>query len=368
MHIAACGDDVQLMAEILLGHHHEWSTSGGAEAVRRWCTAVLHADPSLVEAQLASAWASLHLGDDAMASSTVALVAALDIPGDRGTFVHGELAMIRAHLARRRGEMRQSLREVRDGIEAAAALSADYRSHYRGALPGATSIHVGVAAVWAGELDEGVDMLTRAQSETGSAPSAVAAIHGHLAVAHWLRGDHSAQAHADLALTRVHERSPGPADFTGVCMGLILGTGTDDRWLDRAVELADALAEPIARVLGLAAEVFTVAEHDRARALRAMGELRAVVAGCPEPGALTEVCNRAAAFVGTEPDPLVGEPLTAGEERVLRMLAGSLTEREIAAELHLSHNTVRTYRRRLYKKLGVTSRAEAAQMGRSGSN
>ncbi|MGT2461959.1 helix-turn-helix domain-containing protein [Sinomonas atrocyanea] len=47
------------------------------------------------------------------------------------------------------------------------------------------------------------------------------------------------------------------------------------------------------------------------------------------------------------------------EEEVLRLLAGGLRNRAIAAELGLSENTVKFHLRNLFRKLGVSSRAEA---------
>ena len=94
-----------------------------------------------------------------------------------------------------------------------------------------------------------------------------------------------------------------------------------------------------------------------------MRRARTIVDRCVEPGALRLVVDRMTDHLGAgDGGAVLGDPLTSGEERVLRMLAGSLTEREIAAELNLSHNTVRTYRRRLYRKLGVNSRHEAARV------
>ena len=55
------------------------------------------------------------------------------------------------------------------------------------------------------------------------------------------------------------------------------------------------------------------------------------------------------------------EPPTASELPVLRLLATDLTQRQIAQELYLSHNTVKTHSRSLYRKLGATSRAEAVR-------
>jgi DNA-binding NarL/FixJ family response regulator len=58
------------------------------------------------------------------------------------------------------------------------------------------------------------------------------------------------------------------------------------------------------------------------------------------------------------------EPLTAREIDVLRRLAGSLSLGEIASELYLSPNTVKTHTSALYRKLGARSRSEAVKIGR----
>jgi DNA-binding CsgD family transcriptional regulator len=60
-----------------------------------------------------------------------------------------------------------------------------------------------------------------------------------------------------------------------------------------------------------------------------------------------------------------GEPLTESETRVLRYLPTHLGASEIAAELGLSANTVKTHVRHLYLKLGVHSRREAVQRARA---
>ncbi|MDH3681627.1 MAG: LuxR C-terminal-related transcriptional regulator [Acidimicrobiia bacterium] len=53
------------------------------------------------------------------------------------------------------------------------------------------------------------------------------------------------------------------------------------------------------------------------------------------------------------------ESLTEREIEVLRLLEGELSRREIAEELYLSFETVKTYVQRLYRKLGVSSRSAA---------
>jgi LuxR family maltose regulon positive regulatory protein len=63
------------------------------------------------------------------------------------------------------------------------------------------------------------------------------------------------------------------------------------------------------------------------------------------------------------PPPL--EPLSDSEIRVLRYLPTHLSAPEIAGELHVSHNTVRTHMRHLYAKLGAHRRIEAVARARA---
>jgi len=63
------------------------------------------------------------------------------------------------------------------------------------------------------------------------------------------------------------------------------------------------------------------------------------------------------------PRPL--EPLSDSELRVLRYLPTNLSGPEIAGELYVSHNTVRTHMSHLYAKLGTHTRAEAVARARA---
>ena len=76
-------------------------------------------------------------------------------------------------------------------------------------------------------------------------------------------------------------------------------------------------------------------------------------AGSGEPGAIVP------------PRPGLREPLTDSETRVLRYLPTNLPAPEIASELSLSVNTVRTHMRHLYEKLGVHSRTKAVEQARA---
>ncbi|WP_187977441.1 LuxR C-terminal-related transcriptional regulator [Mycetocola sp. JXN-3] len=64
-----------------------------------------------------------------------------------------------------------------------------------------------------------------------------------------------------------------------------------------------------------------------------------------------------------------GATLSTREREILGYLRTTLTAEEIARELHVSVNTVRTHQRAIYRKLGVTTRREAVRLrGLTGSD
>jgi LuxR family transcriptional regulator, maltose regulon positive regulatory protein len=75
-------------------------------------------------------------------------------------------------------------------------------------------------------------------------------------------------------------------------------------------------------------------------------------------------------LAGNKPAPPAGaqpllEPLSDSETRVLRYLPTNLSAREIANELYVSPNTVKTHMHRLYAKLGTHRRGEAVTRARA---
>lgn len=83
----------------------------------------------------------------------------------------------------------------------------------------------------------------------------------------------------------------------------------------------------------------------------------------------TESGTNLAVALGSPPRPR-GTPrqaaaiLTDRELLVLRFLPSRLTNAEIARECLMSVNTAKTHLKRIYTKLGVTSRAEAVDRAR----
>ncbi|MFD4572396.1 LuxR C-terminal-related transcriptional regulator [Streptomyces sp. NPDC058417] len=71
-----------------------------------------------------------------------------------------------------------------------------------------------------------------------------------------------------------------------------------------------------------------------------------------------------AAGAREEPAPPVVERLSGRERDVLRRLAGMMSTEEIAADLYVSVNTVKTHLKSAYRKLGVNRRGDAVRRAR----
>jgi LuxR family maltose regulon positive regulatory protein len=128
--------------------------------------------------------------------------------------------------------------------------------------------------------------------------------------------------------------------------------GAADRALGRALDLAEPdgvllwfLLHPVPGLLQ---------RHVRHRTAHPalIGDILSLLAG-----------NRPAPLPAGPPPPV--EPLSDSEIRVLRYLPTHLSAPQIASELYVSHNTIRTHMRHLYAKLGTHRRFEAVERARA---
>lgn len=135
----------------------------------------------------------------------------------------------------------------------------------------------------------------------------------------------------------------------------------------RGLELSRRGAGAVTLSYALASVADVVAASDRNEAERAVREARAIVDRCPDPGIAGPYVARVAAQLGTAPTPpptgLV-EELTDRELAVLHYLPTAMSQREIAAEMYVSLNTVKTHCRAIFRKLGVGDRKSAVQAAR----
>ena len=65
-----------------------------------------------------------------------------------------------------------------------------------------------------------------------------------------------------------------------------------------------------------------------------------------------------------QPAIVVVEPLTEREREVLRHVSDMLNTAEVASEMYISVNTVKTHLKSIYRKLAATHRREAVRRAR----
>ena len=67
---------------------------------------------------------------------------------------------------------------------------------------------------------------------------------------------------------------------------------------------------------------------------------------------------------GDQPPALLVEPLTDREREVLLHVSGMLNTAEVAEQMYISVNTVKTHLRNIYRKLAAAHRNEAVRRAR----
>jgi len=115
--------------------------------------------------------------------------------------------------------------------------------------------------------------------------------------------------------------------------------------------LLDRHARGCAKHASLTAEILSLLPAERGRPIEG-------------PAGYKEMASRQPAVRDGSPARLI-DPLTETEIRVLRYLPTHLSRQEIANELYISANTVKTHMRHLYAKLGTHRRAEAVKRARA---
>jgi LuxR family maltose regulon positive regulatory protein len=109
---------------------------------------------------------------------------------------------------------------------------------------------------------------------------------------------------------------------------------------------------------------------DRRAARKLVVEARELLSRCSEPGTLApRLVGQSEAALRLVVDvsgarPIITDELTAREQTVLGLLPTGMSAREIADELGISRDTVKTHTKRIYQKLGVSSRRNAVARGR----
>jgi LuxR family transcriptional regulator, maltose regulon positive regulatory protein len=211
--------------------------------------------------------------------------------------------------------------------------------------------------VLAGDITAAVAAAESADPQ--SAPEAAAALaHAWLAC-----GDHEAARRVLDAVAGGQSEAPWGIGLAGWLVDAQLSYGTGEagrgrRSLERALLLAKHERVKLPFVMEQA-WMRPVLRHDPelAQASREMLEAAAAAAAAtPVPAQRRPP--------GDDQQPLVVERLSEREREVLTLLSGMLSTAEIASEMYLSVNTVKTHLRSIYRKLSAAHRGEAVRRAR----
>ncbi|WP_432427093.1 LuxR C-terminal-related transcriptional regulator [Salinilacustrithrix flava] len=242
--------------------------------------------------------------------------------------------------------------------------------------PAELATAVGAAHGWAGMVDEARAALevaaAGADATHNRSAQTVSLVHRCVAEL-----EHSAPAVAHRAAQVAIDTAErfGLAGYHGVAPAFAVRARTADDEAPARDDVAFALASarrsstPLAFgfVLALCGDTLLDLGDDAGAVL--LDEAHSVLDRCPDPGIAGRHLARAEARHGTptsRPAPAAGlvEQLTDRELAVLRYLPSGLSQRDIARELYVSINTVRTHCRAIYRKLGVGDRRAAVQAAR----
>ena len=199
---------------------------------------------------------------------------------------------------------------------------------------------------------------------------AAAAVLAYLALVDLDAGDvASAKQHARASreLLEAHGLAESyVATNTHIALGEIHAAGADVSSEAEELELAVRLSAPSRpsywhahALLRLALARHTRGQPDGAR--EALESARTDLEMLLDPGMLGAFAAEVAAELSASPrhEGFYGEPLSEAELRVLSLLVAGRSVSQVARELYLAPTTVKTHRRTIYRKLGVTNREEA---------
>lgn len=276
-------------------------------------------------------------------------------------------APLRMNILLGRGDVNSALTIAREFIDADRLQSLTSERANLAAVTGGT-------LMWAGQSTEARDVLTIAvetTEHTGNKSVHVLALI-YLAVVEFDAGNSAA---ASVAATRAITTADelGIASYHRLGPAYAIRAHTSDgaealadvqRAIDSVRQTTGDLA--LAYVLTMCGDILI--EHGDPQGSELLAEARVVVDRCTDPGIagrfLDRTESRHAIAAAPVAAPTLVEQLTERETAVLRYLPTALSQREIAGELFVSANTVKTHCGAIYRKLAVSSRKAAVQTAR----
>jgi LuxR family transcriptional regulator, maltose regulon positive regulatory protein len=373
-HHATAAGDVDAAVELVARHYAFFVGQGQLATVMRWLAAL----PAEVATQdwllcFAGGVVSAHSGQLDEAERWLDLAERAPPVVRDGQEPTGPLAALAGYLRLLRGDIGGTVDNARRALAAVPATEPLW------ALTPQMVLAPGLW--WAGQLDEAKTVLeaaTRSAQAAGISATAVYALGIRAAIALDEQDERAAEILAREAIESMRradlDEHPWSA-MAHIVHGRLLGRHDDPEGASDEIERGIAFGERLRAWQLVAYGSLALAEvrqrqHQPAAARRLLAHVRDLLEQLPDPGdgfsrlAQTEKTLRLRAARDRGSAGARYWELSARELDVLRLLPSSLSQREIASELYVSFNTVRTHTRVIFRKLAVTSRAEAVARAR----
>ena len=373
-HVAAGNTDAA--ADLVAAHWNDWFNRGRLGAVTAWLDQL---PPSRVRTDhrlcAARAWLALDRGQlDSVDPWLTAADAAIADDGPDDGPEPPDLAALR-DLAVLRCVHRFKIGNV--GASRTAALRVlELGGSQASFATTVAQLMIGITAHWSGNPQSARRPLAEAVRHARQTDNQLAEAYalGYLALGALDMGAREDAARAVHAALEAADQPEVAEHFVAALPHLAAAvqhatTGHGDAAAHHA-ERALALARRGAGRLEIAATLGVWAQAGAAIGRDTQPELeqaRALARSCADPGTVT---TRLSQIRLPRPDPTSNgrtpktTDLSQRERDLLPLLAGPLSQRDIGSVLHLSLNTVKTHSRVLFRKLGVSSRAEAVARAR----
>jgi LuxR family maltose regulon positive regulatory protein len=372
---ATWAGDLLEAGELIAAYWNVCFSEGLVATVASWLDRL---PPEMVMADarlcLARGWVARHTGHLDVVETWVQAAESAPARGplrDGSSTLESSACLLRAGYRYMIGDLTGGEGPARRALELEASGAPRWRAH--------ALVTLGANLTWQGRSGEAHELLTRVVPPHEPAANNLAALwaHGCLAVIAARDGELDiAQQHIDRAsqLATAHGLSEYPMGAAAALASAEVSrlkrrSGEAEASGHRGLEFAQrggARLESIFAHLSLAA---TLSRGQPELARSHLDEAGRILKTCADPGILTAVADEVGTVYGRGASPDLAshstpEPLTKRERNVLRLLNSELSLREIAAELFVSYNTVKSQTRAVYRKLGVSTRAEAVAISK----
>lgn len=352
------GGDLATAADLIYDEATELMNRGQLRTVRSQIDRLGPVADSHAGAMVVRGWISLLTGDLADAQNCLARARNLDPNNDEAGLIVALAIMVNAAT----GDIGSALTEARSAGEPFESTQA---------------MTLGGAHMWGGDFEHAITLLTQAQSmaarEGNAFVEAVAPIFRSIADIESDNND-AARRHASQALETANAHGFSELAQTALAHSIVARTSTASEdavaAAQRGVALARKSPERIMLAYALASGGDVLCHHGHPDGEALLRDARVIIDRCPDPGiagrylALVEARHQIGATQPRSTVPQLIEDLTDRELAVLRYLPSQLSQRDIASELYVSLNTVKTHCKAIYRKLGVGDRKAAVQTAR----